>query len=319
MKITVIGHIAKDIFHFRRENGEEEIQEHWGGILNSVLALANLIGKDDVVVPVFGVGESDYDEVLTLLSGWNQIETKGIYRLKGASNRVHYFPSARDGIVECSKDLAPPIPFSKIKPHLDTNGVLINMVSGFDLTLETLDFLRMHVREEKIAIHLDVHSLTLGLDQERRRFPRPLTDWRRWCFMINSIQMNEEEARTLSAERFDEETLINHLMSLMVQALVITRGENGATLIVQEHKKFRRFDLPVPRVEKPVSATGYGDVFGAAFFLHAVQTKDYPASVAFANDVAARNASTQGEGGPTARSESFSNTHIQQISTKEIE
>ncbi len=309
MKITVIGHIAQDVFHLRQQNGEEEIRERWGGILTSVVSLARLVGEDDVVVPVFGVGEGDYDEVLAFLSGWKQIETKGIYRLKGGTNRVHYFPSVGNGLVECSKDMAPPIPFAKIKPHLDANGVLVNMVSGFDLTLETLNFLRMHVREEKIPIHLDIHSLTLGLDQEQRRFPRPLTDWRRWCFMINSIQMNEEEARTLSAERFDEETLINHLIPLMVQALVITRGEKGATLIVQEHKKFRRYDLPAPRIESPTSTTGYGDEFGAAFFLHALQTKDYPAAVAFAHEVIARKASMEMEGGPTARSESSAGTN----------
>ena len=91
---------------------------------------------------------------------------------------------------------------------------------------------------EDIPIHFDFHSLTLGTDQEFKRFRRPLTDWRRWCFMLNSIQMSEEEALGLSAERYDEKTLINHLMPLMVETLLITRSERGVTVIVQDiHKK----------------------------------------------------------------------------------
>jgi adenosine kinase len=165
------------------------------------------------------------------------------------------------------------------------------MISGLDITLETLDYIRMEIRERNIPIHFDFHSLTLGIDQEFKRFRRPITDWRRWCFMLDSIQMSEEEALGLSAERYDEATLINHLMPMMVDTLMITRGSHGATAIVQDiHKKLTRKDFEGVPVDNIIDTTGCGDVFGAAFLFHYLKSKDSFASVEFANKVAAFNA-----------------------------
>jgi sugar/nucleoside kinase (ribokinase family) len=200
---------------------------------------------------------------------------------------VHFFSSPAGKRTECSKHLAEAIPFARIKPFLDVDGVLVNMASGFDITLETFDFIRMQTREQGIPIHFDFHSLTLGIDSEHARFRRPLTDWRRWCFMVNSVQLSEEEAAGLTAERYDEPTLINQLMPLMVSALVITRGERGATLIRQEHKKLFREEIAGVAGGERVETTGCGDVFGAAFFCEFLRTKDYAKAAAFANRAAA--------------------------------
>ena len=92
--------------------------------------------------------------------------------------------------------------------------------------------------------------------------------------MLHSIQMTEEEAAGLTTERYDETTLINQLMPLMVNALLITRGERGATLIRQEHKKLFRHNVPGIAVPEVVDAVGCGDVFSAAFFATWLKTKD---------------------------------------------
>jgi sugar/nucleoside kinase (ribokinase family) len=149
----------------------------------------------------------------------------------------------------------------------------------------------MEVRERGIPIHFDFHSLTLGTDQEFKRFRRPLTDWRRWCFMLNSIQMSEEEALGLSAERYDEKTLTNQLMPLMVETLLITRAERGATVIVQDiHKKLTHKDIEGISYGETVDTTGCGDVFGAAFLYQFLKSKDSFIAAEFANKAAALNA-----------------------------
>jgi len=277
VKLVVIGHLARDIFHLGGSDGgeSERTVESYGGIFNSVATLANLLSPGDKIHPVFGVAEKEYDSCLERLQRYENVETKGIFKLRGQTNQVHYFKGPSGTRNECSKDIAPAIPFSRIKPFLDVDGVLINMASGFDITLETLDEIRMQIREEKIPIHFDFHMLTRGVDQNHNRFPRPLTDWRRWCFMISSVQMSEEEAAGLSAERYDEPTLINQLMPLMVNALVITRGERGATLIRQEHKKLFRHEIPAPATLTPVDTTGCGDVFGAAFLSEYLMNHDF--------------------------------------------
>lgn len=290
MVITVIGHLCKDVIHLPDE--KETQQESFGGILFSVLTLANLMSEKDRIQPVFGVGQTDYELLMEQIKQYKNIDTSGIFRIKGPTNQVQlFYQKDAQTRIECSKHISTPIPFNRIKSYLDGDAVLINMISGSDITLETLDYIRIEIRELGIPIHFDFHALTLGIDQEFKRFHRPLTDWRRWCFMLNSIQMSEEEASGLSAERYDETTLTNHLMTLMVETLMITRSERGATVIVQDiHKKLTRKDFAGVSFGTAIDATGCGDVFGAAFLYQYLKSKDSFIAAEFANKAAALNA-----------------------------
>ncbi len=299
MTITVIGHLCIDEIHLPtgKKNGNE-FREDFGGIFFSLLTLANLAGTKDLVRPVFGVAERDFEQIKKRLGEYPCIDTDGIFRLKGNTNRVRHFKGERGATqIECTENISEPIPFGKIKPCLDSDGILINMVSGFDITLDTLDSIRMATRDTRTPIHFDFHSLTLGIDPESRRFRRPLTDWRRWCFMLNSIQLTEEEALGLTAEHYDEQTFINQLMPLMVSALIITRGSNGVTAVLQENKKLARHDFPAASAGTAVDTLGCGDVLGAAFLFHSLQEKDYRSAVDFANRWAGTRSTMQGTEG----------------------
>lgn len=293
MVITVIGHLCKDVIHLPHE--QEAQQESFGGIFYTILALANLMSDKDRIQPIFGVGQADYEYLMEQLRQYKNIDPSGIFKFKGLTNQVHlFYEKDAQARIECSKNISSPIPFNRIKSYLDGDGVLINMISGSDITLETLDYIRMEIRERNIPIHFDFHSLTLGIDQEFKRFRRPLTDWRRWCFMLNSIQMSEEEALGLSAERYDETTLINHLMPLMVETLIITRSERGVSIVVQDiHKKLTRKEFEGNSFGTAVDTTGCGDVFGAAFFYQFIKSKDSFIAAEFANKAAALHATFQ--------------------------
>jgi hypothetical protein len=289
MTITVIGHACIDTIE--SPHGEGVPREQLGGIVYSLATLATLSSPDDTIVPIFGVNKADYDALTQQLGRFPNIDPSAIYVMNEPTNRVMLrYGKNGQSRTECSRHIAPPIPFSTIKPHLNADGILINMVSGFDITLETLDLIRMDVRERGTPIHFDVHSLTLGIDEHHTRFRRPLTDWRRWCFFLNSIQMSEEEAAGLTTERYDEATLANPLMPLMVEALVITRGSRGLTLITQKNKKLTRYDIDGIAVNVPADPTGCGDVFGAAFLWKFLTSRDYVSAAHFANTAAAHNA-----------------------------
>jgi sugar/nucleoside kinase (ribokinase family) len=313
MIITVIGHLSIDEIHPTPEQADQTVREDLGGIFFSLSTLAALAGPKDTIHPVFGVGENEYDTVKQRLETLRNIDPGGIFRFKWDTNRVLFFEAPdKESRVECSKSIAEPIPFNKIKPYLDADGILINMVSGSDITLETLDKIRMAVRDARTPVHFDFHSLTLGIDQDSKRFRRPLTDWRRWCFMLSSIQMSEQEARGLTAEHFDESTLVNHLMPLMVNALLITRGERGVTAILQNNKKLTRYDFAGTASGPAIDTVGCGDVFGAAFFQQYLQRNDFVKATEFANRVASLKTTVKGVQGMPALLEPLTSGSLKQ-------
>ena len=290
MKITVIGHLCLDVI--LHPDGTET--QSYGGIFFSVAALANLLGPKDTVAPVFGVGKADHDALIERLNSYPNVDRSGIYSFNGPSNRVRLVYSNRSERTECSKNISEPITYKRIRPHLDADMILVNMISGFDVTLEAFDELRMGVREENIPIYLDIHSLTLGVKEDDTRFHRPVELWRRWLFMIRAAQMNEEEAAILSTDRLDETALAKQTLALNTGALLITRGERGCTAFIDEHKHMRRVDVPGIAIASASDPTGCGDVFGAAYCAHYAKTKDVESSARFANKVAALNAGLAG-------------------------
>lgn len=299
MKITVIGHLCFDTVH--HPNGSAAEGRNPGGIVYTIATLAALCTPNDTITPVVGVSESDYDFFLTWLKKFPQVKTDGVFKLAGPTNEVHlFYGETGNSRIECSRHISPPIPFSNIRPYLGADGILVNMISGFDVTLETLDRIRMETRDKGTAIYFDFHSLTLGIDQEYRRFRRPISDWRRWCFMLDSVQLSEDEAAGLTTERYNEADLVNQMMPLMVKNLMITRGNRGVTLISQEHKKLTRTDIPGMPLTSTPDPTGCGDVFGAVFFLKYLETHSSRQAAEIANMVAAYHTTYAGTDGLAA-------------------
>lgn len=291
MNFLVIGHLCHDVIH--PVEGPEV--QSYGGIYYAVATLGALADASDRIVPVFGVNRNDYTPLVQhLAETYPVVDTSGIFAFDEPTNSVHLFYRSGGTRIECSKDIAAPIPFARIKDFLDVDGVLVNMISGFDITVNTLDEIRLAVRDRRIPIHFDYHSLTLGIQQNHERFRRPVSDWRRWAFMTDTVQLNEEEIAGLTLEKLSEEQTAGHFLTLAVKGLIVTRGERGATVFYNDHKTMVRKDIPGRPVERSRDATGCGDVFGAAFHLHYVRTHDLLASAEFANAVAAVKAQMVG-------------------------
>lgn len=286
MNITVIGHICSDIIH--QPDGTQ--LKGFGGIFYSLISLANLVEENTLIFPVFGIGSKDYNNVLDILSKYKNIDPSGIFKTDGSTNTVHLYYKDNDHRIECSLEIAKPIPFKRIKPYLDTNMILVNMISGFDITLETLDEIRILVREDDIPLYFDVHSLTLGISEDGKRFRRPVSDWRRWLFRLHCVQMNEEEAAGLAIESRDEDYIIKQITSLDTNNVIITRGSKGSSLFQDLHKKIQRHDITPASDLKINDTTGCGDVFAAAYCAKYLYTKDVYKSFEYANIVASYKA-----------------------------
>ena len=95
----------------------------------SLVTLANLMSENDSIVPVFPVGKQEYDRTIQFLQRYPNINTKGIYAIDRPTNHVMLFYGENGSTrTECSNDIAPPIPWTNIKPFLATDAILINMV-----------------------------------------------------------------------------------------------------------------------------------------------------------------------------------------------
>lgn len=243
-----------------------------------------LAGKDDVVVPVCGVGAQEQAAFLAWLEQFPAVDRSGVFPFEGPTNTIYLYDRADGTRVACSAEIAAPIPYERVKKFLGVDGILVNMASGSDITLETLDMIRMDVRPHGTPIHFDFHNLTMGVSKTSERFRRPLPEWRRWAFLVTTVQLNEKEAAGLGVENMTEEQTVGHLLTLGMRGVVITRGFRGATLFVSEHKKIVRHDV----AGGPAAAdgTGLGDIFGAAFLRSYLGSSDLNAAAEAASRVA---------------------------------
>ncbi len=287
MKYGLVGHLCLDVIHL--VDGSEV--QSYGGIFFSLASLANIVDDGDLIYPVFGVGEVDYDKFIQRIKSYPNVVTDGIFKFSGLTNRVHLFYQDRKERVECSTHIAKPIEFERLKILFDAgvDGIFINMISGFDIELEVLKRLR---KVFDGYIHFDVHSATLGVDERNIRFRRRMSDWKEWFENVDTVQMNEFESRAIGEETWDDDTLAENVLNLGVKAMVITRASLGATVYYFDDgiKKanFKAYEVEV------VDPTGCGDVFGSAFFYKYSKTLDPLASTDFANYVAGLNATIPG-------------------------
>jgi sugar/nucleoside kinase (ribokinase family) len=294
MKFLVVGHFAIDIVHL--PDGKERAQ--FGGIFNSVAALSSAVKPSDTIVPVFGVNRDQFSGVVAELGKLQNVDPAAVYASDEPTNTVHVTGGEGGAATLCSPTIMQPIPFAAMKKFVGANAILINMASGSDITLETMDHIRLEARGSG-TILFDFHNLTLGVNSKRERVRQPLDTWRRWAFMNDIVQLNEEEIGGLAIETLTEEQTVGHLMTLGVKHVVVTRGQNGAAVYSSEHKHVHRNDIPGLPGSGDESAVGSGDVFGAAMLAKYAETRDAVQSATFANATAAAKVS----GGNGARVE----------------
>lgn len=294
--------------------GNETTLKQFGGILYSLVSLAVLSKDNATIYPVMNLGEDEYSNVTGFLSAFGNIDISYINKSPHRTRVVNLFYKDKNSILnvstkrtydreENSTEPTLPVEFEHIKDLLGSlDGILVNLVSGVDIALDTLKEIRENFDR---YIHMDLHNLVMQTFPDGTRKQMPVKDWQNWVGQTDTLQMNESELSILTGDNVTEyETAEKILKDKKVSALVVTRGIQGVSMYQLKLKTgagescydLNRNDLPMIDSQLFVDSTGCGDVFASSFFYKNAEFKlnNQHLALNFANKMASLNASLRG-------------------------
>jgi hypothetical protein len=288
-KIGVIGSINRDTIH--RVDGSSVTS--WGGILYNLKYLSE--SGAATIIPAVNVGFDGHARVMAILSRLSNLDLSQV-RMVDAENN-HCFIHYADQTHKCEflKGGVPPLTFRRVAPLLDSDLILVNFISGWDITLPALELLR---RRYTGTIYIDIHSLTLGRKKVpggfRRHLRRPRF-WRRYAECADILQVNQAEFEVLSAMAFSPDNARRFLAEDLpsVRCLCLTLGRRGS-LVLERSREIRAHLVPAKEVLRPCDTTGCGDIFAAGFIAQYLTTGDVLAAAVHGNRLAAARCRTRG-------------------------
>jgi hypothetical protein len=314
MKFGVIGEPCIDFIHRGGKTSRS-----LGGVLYSVVSLAVIAGKDEVY-PVMNLGSDEYDNITSFIKEFPNIKTDYISKAEQKTRVVNLFYKGLDAEFENPETGKPktydreessteptlPVEYSQIEPALKSlDGILINMVSGIDITLESLQKVRENFNG---YIHTDLHNIVMQTDAEGNRTQTAVDDWGKWCAQSDTLQMNESEIHAMSGGRLSEYEFAERVLEAgnpkRGKALVITRGKRGVSMFRKVEKKslgevyfeIDKTDLPAIESHNFADSTGCGDVFASSFFYKniSVGMSDFSTGLKFANRMSSLKSTIRG-------------------------
>jgi len=295
-RLGVIGTFIRDTIVTLDGKTVESI----GGLYHTMAYLAHLVEASTEIQPLCHVGDDFYDALRERLARFNKkILFNTLHRMQRTNTQVKLIYRAPETRDEVTSPTMPPITVEEIAALAGCEAVLVNLISGDDITLEALRILRK--LNPSPLIYLDLHSLALGIDEAGRRYYRGIADGPEWVAACDILQMNEREAATLAGvvdnqvTHDDLKKLGRRLVAEELMACHITLGSAGSLLFYRnkENEVCDEHCHPL-QVSPVIDVIGCGDAFGAAFVAQFMRTKNFSAATHFANKVAGLNCTFMG-------------------------
>ncbi|HEY6438234.1 MAG TPA: carbohydrate kinase family protein [Ignavibacteriaceae bacterium] len=268
MNILVIGHSVVDKII---DKGSVSIKP--GGIFYTIVSFLSQMQREDKLFLCTTVDEMNE----TLFKDfYNLVEKDFIFKVDSIPKVeliVDDIGERKETYSQISQNLTLP------KDNLNRfDGILINMISGYDISLPQLIELRKNYNE---LIYFDVHTFSRGIDKNLKRNFRRIENFDQWAECIDILQSNESELLTVSDKK-DEFQIIEELFSFGIQQVIITRAEKGATVYFKENDIIRKLHKDALQVNL-ISKVGCGDVFGAVYFYNYIKNKNVTLTIEKAN------------------------------------
>lgn len=300
-RLGVVGTMVWDTIHGREP--QPEPVEEWGGIAYALAALEASLPDTWEIVPLIKVGKdlaANANEFLNRLTRRSAADR--FVEVPESNNRVSLLYESNNRRAERLTGGVPPWTWAQLGPMVsDLDAIYVNFISGFEMDLETAQFLR---HAFKGPIYADLHSLFLGIASNGLRIPQTIPQADLWMSCFDVVQINEDELALLGP---DPMGVAARALAVGVRTLVVTLGAEGAvhfsTPSVDLFKKrelpptsgpIRTSRIPVERILEEGDPTGCGDVFGGTLVGQLLWGVDIEAAVRKANALARRNLTLRG-------------------------
>lgn len=296
-RLGVIGSLVWDEIH-GRDPAAPPVEE-WGGIGYALAGLDASLADGWEIVPLIKVGMDLAVSADGFLHSLERVRSDARFVAVGhATNRVVMRYVGPDRRTERMSGGVPPWTWKELGPMVaDLDALLVNFISGFEMSLGTAQSLRHGFRG---PIYADLHSLFLGMQADGMRVPQPLPDAPSWFGCFDVVQVNEDEMRLLDA---DPMTLATAVLAAGTRMLVVTLGPRGAAYVADAAfdgfgraapgAAVRTALIPAPAVDA-IDPTGSGDVFGATAMSRLLAGDGVEPALKAATAMGARNATVRG-------------------------
>jgi hypothetical protein len=305
-RLGVIGTFVWDVIH-GRDPGDRAVEE-WGGITYALSAFDAALPDDWQIVPLAKVGTDLWPRARQFIAAMRRAAPDAApIEVRTQNNRVRLAYTTDELRSEVMQGGVPPWEWSGLAPLLrDLDALYVNLISGFELDLETLQLVRRHFRG---PIYCDLHSLLLGIHADGTRFPQAIPNPEAWFAYADMVQVNELEMSMMAP---DPMALAARAMGTGVRSLIVTLGKRGAVYFLapgfdaladlqrpaEDAGPVRTALVPAERAEiNPGDPTGCGDVLGATHFSRLLAGDSFGVALRAGIHAASRNVAYRGATG----------------------
>jgi sugar/nucleoside kinase (ribokinase family) len=157
------------------------------------------------------------------------------------------------------------------------DAILINMITGNDINLDDLKFIRAHT---SAIIFFDVHTVSRPMNENGERIFTVIEDFSDWAKNIDILQANENEFDTLG-EFYSEFNRAKYLLQQGVKIILLTKGVLGAKIFYSKNDEMMSYFIAANKIIN-ANTVGCGDIFGASFFYNYIRSRKVYQSLSFA-------------------------------------